>query len=408
MSHSIHDVIVVGAGPGGLSAAWELVRAGFRPLVLEQSAAVGDVWRNHYDGLRLNTGRLLSTLPGSPLPRSAGGWPTRDDLAQLLETMPARGKFTVQTGIEVRRIERRAANDQWVVTDSAGHSYVSAAVVVATGGSRIPVVPDWISRTTFDGRLLHSSAFRHAREFTGQRVLVVGCGNSAAEIASRLTEFASEVICSVRTVPHLLPRSVLGIPMAGWGLLLRHLPERVADALLSGLQRIAIGDLSAQGLPLPRTRLSRKFRETNVLPTLYVPFSADVRAGRIRIVGQLRNIEAGLAVVDERVQHDEREAMRQISIGVDAIILGTGFRTGLQELIQIPGLIDAQGRPAVTGAQQHPKAPRLFFIGQSNPLTGQLREIRIEAKKIAATAASISEKRHQPHGSRVSPEAQKT
>ena len=87
----IHDVAVIGAGPAGLSAAYELKKIGLDPLVLEKTAAVGDVWRNHYDGVRLNTGRFFSQLPGNPFPRSAGGWPSRDEVVRVLETFPERG-----------------------------------------------------------------------------------------------------------------------------------------------------------------------------------------------------------------------------------------------------------------------------------------------------------------------------
>ncbi len=392
MDTSVHDVIVVGAGPAGLSAAWALRHAGLTPLVLEQAATVGASWRAHYDGLRLNTGRVLSRLPGSPLPRSAGGWQTRDELVKLLEGMPARGGFAVQTGINVTRIDRRAhpahhvregERGLWQVHASHGVTYSARAIVMATGGTRIPIVPTWEGQAAFRGRVLHSSEFRRADEFAGQRVLVVGCGNSAAEIASRLSAHASAVICAVRTPPHLLPKSVLGIPMAGWGLLLRHLPARLTDRLLLGLQRAAIGDLSRQGLPLPRTRLSVKFGETNVLPTLYEPFSADVRAGRIRIVGTLKRFTADGVIVDERVAVPGEPTPASLALTVDSVILGTGFRSGLESLIDVPGIIAPDGRPRVSGAQTDAQAPGLHFIGQTNPLTGQLREIRREAEQIA-------------------------
>ena len=399
MATSTHEVIVVGAGPAGLSAAWALVKAGLRPQVLEQAGSAGASWRSHYEGLRLNTGRWLSRLPGSPLPRTAGGWPTRDDLVTLLEGMPARGGFAVQTGVEVTRIARDSQHGHWRVSDAQGKHYTSHAVVVATGGTRVPVLPDWAGQSDFAGRVLHSSAFRRADEFAGQRVLVVGCGNSAAEIASRLTAHAREVICAVRTPPHLLPKSVLGVPMAGWGLLLQHLPASVADGLLYWLQKRAIGDLTPQGLPLPTTRLSSRFSETNVLPTLYQPFSRDVREGRIRIVGTLRRFEAGMAIVDERIAVPGQPATAPLALAVDSVIAGTGFRSGLDTLIDVPGLIQADGRPVVAGAHTHADAPGLHFIGQTNPLTGQLREIRLEAEQIARALKRQSSQMNGDHTS---------
>jgi putative flavoprotein involved in K+ transport len=383
MENHIHDVVVVGAGPGGLSAGWELIRAGFKPLILERTAAVGDVWRNHYDGLKLNTGRVMSQLPGGLIPRSAGAWPTRDDLVQVLESMPARGGYKVVTGAEVIRIERSLVTGLWLINLADGRTYRTPAVVVATGGSRVPFRPMWEGEDSFKGRILHSSEFKNAKDFKDQRVLVVGCGNSAAEIASRLTEYASEVICSVRTPPHLLPKSVFGVPMAGWGLILRYLPARISDTLLFWVQRLAIGNLSRFGLPLPTTRLSIKFRQTNVVPTLYASFSNDVRAGRIRILGKTVRFNDNSVVVDEHVATQDQSYVKQISFPVDSVIAGTGFRTGLEDLIPIAGLFDTNGIPKVTGEQESSLAPGLYFIGQSNPLSGQLREIRIEAVRIA-------------------------
>src|SRR5690348_2417495 len=101
----VYDVAVIGAGPAGLSTAYELKRIGLDPPVLEKTTAVGDVWRNHYDGVRLNTGRFFSQLPGTPFPRSAGAWTSRDDVVRILETFPQRGGFKVRTGINIEKVE---------------------------------------------------------------------------------------------------------------------------------------------------------------------------------------------------------------------------------------------------------------------------------------------------------------
>jgi putative flavoprotein involved in K+ transport len=215
-----------------LSAAYELKRIGLDPLVLEKTASVGDVWRNHYDGLRLNSGRVFSQLPGSPFRRSAGGWPSRDELVHILETFPERGGFKVRTRVNIEKVEYDRQRDTWTISSQDGETFESRAVVVATGGARVPIIPKWEGIETFPGEIIHSSKFENARAYAGKDVLIVGSGNSAAEIASRLAEHARTVTISVRTPPHILPKSVFGIPLIGIGVATRSLPLAWVDSLL--------------------------------------------------------------------------------------------------------------------------------------------------------------------------------
>jgi len=379
----IHDVTIVGAGPAGLSAAFELTRTGFTPLVLERTPAVGDVWRNHYDGLCLNSGRYYSALPGSKFPLSAGGWPSRDAVVTLLESMPERGGFSVQTGIEIEKVSYDSERDVWQIISTDNQRFVSRAVVIAAGANRIPVIPEWEGKSTFTGMIIHSSQFKNARDYAGKHVLVVGSGNSSAEIASRLAEHAASVTMSVRTPPQILPKSIYGIPLIGIGVWTRRLPMALVDGLLALLRRTMIGDLSAYGLPSPTMPMSKQYAINNVVPILYRPFVDDVRAGRIKIVGTIQKISGKevevLSTVSAIRQHDDATTILQ----PDVIVAGTGFRTGFPELIQVPGITDEKGRPKVASDQEFPGAPRLYFIGQVNPLSGQLNEIRQEAEKIA-------------------------
>ena len=101
---SAEDSVVVGGGPAGLAAAAQLQRRGFQPIVLERSPGVGASWRTRYDTLRLNTVRWMSGLPGTPIPRSAGRWPSRADFVRYLERYAER--LDVRTGIAVARVER--------------------------------------------------------------------------------------------------------------------------------------------------------------------------------------------------------------------------------------------------------------------------------------------------------------
>ena len=383
--NSLHDVIVVGGGPGGLSVAYELTRRGLTPLVLERTPQVGDVWRNHYDGLCLNTLGALSGLPGNPFPRAAGCFPSRDDVVRLLEGMPARGGFSVLTGREITRVSREASHDAWTVQEADGTQHRGRAVVMATGGSRVPVLPQIEGIDSFRGEFLHASQFRRAVDYAGKTVLVIGSGNTAAEIASRLSEHATRVYSAVRTPPVILPKVAYGMPLAVVGIAGRLLPQGLIDALLARVQRWVIGDLSAHGLPYPRDRLSRKFSKTNVVPTLYVQFAHDVRAGKIHIAGPIRRIEDGRVIVQGAV--DGAPARPDLTLSPDVIIAGTGYRPGLEALIDQPELFTPLGKPVMTGARDHPQAPGLFFMGHTNPLSGQLRELRIEATKIASVLA---------------------
>jgi putative flavoprotein involved in K+ transport len=382
MSEHVHEVTIIGAGPAGLSSAYELTRRGIQPLVLEKTASVGDVWRNHYDGLRLNTGRRFSTLPGSPFPKSAGAWPTRDDLVNILETYPARGGFSVVTGIEVGSVDYDIDEDIWRIASRCGQFYKSRSVVLATGAARIPVIPQWEGMNGFPGEVLHSSAFQNASRYAGKHVLVVGTGNSSAEIASRLTEHARTVTLSARTSPQILPKSICGMPLAGIGAAVRYLPRPMLRPLFSILQRKFVGDLSAYGLPFPKA-VVRDSSQNPVTPTLYAGFASDIRAGRIRVVGPIHKIEGRSVQVRESVEGERGSNGTIVALEPDAIIAGTGFRTGIGNLVKTPGVTRADDVPLVTGARDSKHAPRLYFIGHSNPVSGQLREIALEATRIA-------------------------
>lgn len=380
---SIHDVAVVGAGPAGLSIAYELKRMGFDPLVLEKTAAVGDVWRNHYDGVRLNSGRFFSQLPGNPFPRSAGGWPSRDEVVRVLETFPERGGFKVRTRINIEKVKYDRQRNIWSISSQDGETFESLAVVIATGGARVPVVPKWEGIETFPGEIIHSSKFKNSQAYAGKDVLVIGSGNSSAEIASRLAEHAKTVTISIRTPPHILPKSIFGIPLVGIGVATRSLPIAWVDNLLYALRRLFIGDLTSHGLPFPESRVSQQFAKTQVVPILYYPFVEDVRAGRIRVIGPIKKISGKTILALDSIEIPSRDPAKETTLNVDAIIAGTGFRTGIAELVEIPDITTFDGRPAVLGDQEFPAAPHLYFIGYVNPLSGQLREIRLEASKIA-------------------------
>jgi putative flavoprotein involved in K+ transport len=176
------EIAVVGGGAAGLAVAALLRQRGFNPLVLEAGPEPGAVWRTRYDRLRLHTPRLLSGLPGMRIPRSFGRWVARDDLIEYFRRYVERHDLDVRTNTRVERIE-----PSWRLETSNG-PIEADAVIVATGYNGAPLVPDWPGRDGFTGELIHSSQYMNPEPYRGRDVLVVGSGNSGAEIAHDLID----------------------------------------------------------------------------------------------------------------------------------------------------------------------------------------------------------------------------
>ena len=180
------------------------------PLVLEAGPEPGAAWRERYDRLHLHTPRLLSGLPGRRIPRRYGRWVSRDDLIAYLREYADAERIDVRTGTKVERVDRDG--DGWTLATSEG-PLAARSVIVATGYNGEPFVPDWPGRDRFAGELIHSAEYRNPRPFRDRDVLVVGAGNSGAEIATDVAEGgASRSRLSVRTPPQIVRRATAGIP----------------------------------------------------------------------------------------------------------------------------------------------------------------------------------------------------
>src|SRR6478736_7908836 len=180
----VSGAVVIGGGPAGLATAGELRRRGIAVVVIECGRALGARWRSRYDGLRLNTFRGFSHLPGRRLPRAAGRYASREAFVDYLEAYARDDRFDVRLGVDARRIDRDGRN-RWTVATSQG-SWAAADVIVATGWDAEPRFPPWMGTSRFAGPLLHTSELDDVSRFGGQRVLVVGAGNSGIDIAGLL------------------------------------------------------------------------------------------------------------------------------------------------------------------------------------------------------------------------------
>jgi cation diffusion facilitator CzcD-associated flavoprotein CzcO len=365
-------VYVVGAGPGGLAAAQALRARGIRAVVLERAGHVGDSWRRHYDRLRLHTTRRLSALPGLPMPRRFGRWVARDDMIRYLEKYAEHHQLEIVTGVEVFRVEPAPDGTGWLLHASGGRELTGAAVVVATGHNHTPRIPQWPGRDTYTGEFRHAAEYRNAAPYAGRDVLVVGAGNSGAEIAVDLVEGgAARVRLSVRTAPHIVRRSTAGWPAQHNGVLARRLPARLVDRLARPLARISTPDLSAHGLPRPDTGLLTRAAE-GAIPVQDVGLIDAVRRGRVEVVAAVTGFEDGKVLLADGTR-----------AAPDAVIAATGYLRGLEPLVGHLDVLDTRGRPVARGPHSPHHTPGLYFTGFTNPISGMLRELAIDAVRIA-------------------------
>jgi putative flavoprotein involved in K+ transport len=366
-------VVVIGGGAAGLSTAGALSQLGIDAVVLEQDATLGGTWARRYDRLHLHTIRRYSGLAHFPIPPRYPTYLSRDDYVAYLNEYARHFGLRLVTGATVQKIRSSAAAPNgWTVELAGGDAWRVRVAVVATGQYRLPIMPPWDGREAYTGRLTHSVSYANAAPYAGQRVLVVGAGNSGAEIATDLIDNgAASVAISIRTPPPVVPRDPFGMPVQRSSMLLSALPAAIADRLGWVTARIVLGDLTRFGMPrgdfAPYTRRR--------VPVIDVGIVDALKRGRVVVKPAVERLtETGAAFADGT------------SGQFDAIIAATGFATGLESLIDAPGAIDEAREPRGTSGE--PTAhPGLYFVGFTHSLRGHLFEANRASRRLARHVA---------------------
>ena len=368
------EVLVVGAGPAGLAVAACLLRRGIDTLVVDRGESVGETWRSRYDRLHLHTPRIQSSLPGVRIPGRFGRWVAKDDMAEYLRAYARRQRIAPRFATEVRRVDHDGR--VWTATFDDG-TLSARQIVMATGYSNSPVRPSWPGQEGFGGEVVHASEYRNARPFAGRDVLVVGAGNSGAEIAADLAEGgAAAVRLAIRTPPNIIPRQLGPVPTTLLSIGMEYSPAWLVDPVNRLLQRAVLGDLTPYGMPGATAGVVAQARATGVTPTIDVGLVESLRAGRVMPVAALERFDRAEAVLADGTRS-----------APDAVSAATGYRTGLVPVAGHLGVLDDRGNPFVTGPRTLSVAPGLRFIGLSNPLKGQLFQIKLHARAAARAIA---------------------
>lgn len=372
------DVIVIGAGPAGLACAVQLTGRGLRTLLLEKADTVGPVWRRHYDRLHLHTDRGHSSLPGLPMPRSYPRYPSRDQVVAYLESYATHFRLAPTFHCEVRMVRHEAG--LWLADTTSGRC-AAPRVVVATGWADAPHRPVWPGQDGYCGSVIHSSEYRRPEPYLGQRVLVVGFGNSGGEIALDLAEAGVDVTVAVRGPVRILPRELLGLPILTWAVAQAWLPPRLADAINAPAIRLAVGPTRGLGLTIARKGPRRMIAEDHRVPLLDVGTLGRIRQGAIHVRGGIERFTREGVTFADPPGGNRTEPF-------DVVILATGFHADLRRLLpEAADTLDNRGAPRATGKPT--RLSGLFYCGQIASPTGQLREIGIEARRIAAFASRM-------------------
>ncbi|HLD65552.1 MAG TPA: ArsO family NAD(P)H-dependent flavin-containing monooxygenase [Pseudomonas sp.] len=314
------DVVIIGGGQAALATAYFLRRTPLSFVLLDDQVQPGGAWLHGWDSLRLFSPATWSSIAGWPMPGGEAGYPTRDAVVAYLGQYEQRYQLPILRPVHVERVT--AAGESLLVQAGDRH-WRCRALVSATGTWSKPHIPDYPGRELFAGTHLHSAQYQGPEAFAGKRVMVVGGGNSGAQILAELSQVA-ETLWITPEPPTFLPDDVDG----------RVLFER-ATARWKAQQEGRLIDQPVGGLgDVVMVEPVREARERGVL-VAERPFQ--------------RFTAEGVEWADGRRQ------------AIDAVIWCTGFRPALDHL-QALGVLEADGKVEVQGTRAR-KQPRLWLVG---------------------------------------------
>jgi hypothetical protein len=360
------DVVVVGAGPAGLATAACLGKVGLDFVVLERNLQLASSWRRHYERLHLHTVKQLSSLPYVAYPKNYPRYVPRNLMIEYLDRYAAHFDLRPRFGENVRSVRRN--ENGWIV-EGTSCSIHAPHVVIASGLNTDPLSPVVPGAEKFTGRLIHSADYFNAKPFAGQSVLVVGMGNTGAEIALDLSEGGAQPTISLRGGVHIVPRDLFGMPIQIVATVAsKSLPMRANDALFPFILDLALGNPAKYGIRRPQQGILQQVAESSKIPVLDVGTVRKIAQGAIKIA-------PGLSAITE----DGAAFEGGNEAKFDAIIFATGYRPNYPDFLE-----DDDIKPASDAApNKQTRNSTIHFVGFRSPVSGLLREISKEAVRVA-------------------------
>ena len=367
-----HDTVVIGGGQAGLTTGYHFQRRGVAFTILDGGERVGDAWRHRWDSLRAHTPARYDGLPGMAFPAAPHAFPTKDEVADYLEAYAERFDRPVELGTWVQRVAR---NGDGYLVETDDRRLHAANVVVAMASYQVPTVPDFADDLGDDVVQLHSSDYRHPGQLAEGPVLVVGAGNSGAEIGLELAA-DRETWLSGPSVGHV------PFDTASW--FGRHVG---VPLVLRGLFHRVLSTSTPVGRRLRPRLLHRGAPVVRVKPS-------HLAAAGVERVPRTTGVEDGRPVVgDDRV------------LDVANVVWCTGFRPDFS-WIDVP-VFDGRPHPKEPVHERGvvPDAPGLYFVGlfflhalSSSLLCGVDRDARYVVDHLVSRSSSVGRAAPRPVG----------
>jgi len=363
-----NHIAIIGAGPAGLAVAGLCSSKDLDYTLLEKADTVAPMWHKHYDRLHLHTVRKYSSLPLYPIPDK---YPTYLSKYQVVEYMEEyKTHFNIQPQFNTKIESITKENNQWKITTSQGVNKCNI-VVLCTGVNRVPYYPHWTGFNRDTNNISHSRNYKNPEHFEGKKVLVIGMGNTGAEIALDLAEHNIETDISVRSVLNIAPRDIMGRPSQVSAKMLAKLPLGIGDSIGKFVKNVAVGDLSKYGLKTTKESAVKHLLETGKTPVLDLGTVKKIKEGKIKV-------QQGIDSFDDLTVNFKNGVSKKY----DKIILATGYRAKLEELI--PGIESQFNKDALPiswkGSDQFSS---MYFCGFDNyKLGGILGTIYDDSLKI--------------------------
>ena len=346
------DHLIVGAGPAGLATAGRMRKAGLSFQIIEQGSHPGERWHHHYDRVCLHSVKKWSHLPHLPFPEDYPTYVPRDLLTRYFESYVQTFDIHPDYGTELLMLEQHG-DGGWIAKTTGG-DIRATDVIIATGVNRIPNRPKWSGMDQFNGQIVHSIDYRNPDPFLKSKVLVIGMGNTGAEIALDLANAHVNTTLSVRSELSIVPRDLNGKPVQETAKILDRLPWGIGDWLGSKVQSIYFGDLTRYGLRRSKVPPAIMLMQTAKTPVIDIGTVRAIKAGRIHVRGEVR------AFMPQGVEFTD--GSRE---GYDHVILATGYRLALEQFIEgVERMLDPHGYPVSpigSGAFEG-----LYFVGFDN------------------------------------------